>query len=98
MFITTGGSYKGTDYSTMYHNTEKYANMSPNQKYYILLGNVDDSDGPTKNFAVLVFSVETNKMVYAEPITETQNENEYFEIYEKRIANKLCERLDWLKN
>lgn len=96
MFINTGGSYEGMDYSTMYHSTEKYMDMSPNQKYYIQMGNIDDENGPTQQYAILVFDKETDKMVYAEPVNESHFTGD-FEAYQHYMAKELCEKLDWLR-
>ncbi len=98
MFYIVGGNYNGVDYSTMYHRSNKYENVSPNQKYYLHLGNVDDENGPTEQYAILVFDIATNNMVYAEPLIEKREESEMFESYQHRITEKLYEKFKWMKN
>lgn len=97
MFINTGGTYDNINYSTMYHNTDKYLDVSPNKKYYIHMGNIDNENGPTDLYAILVFDMNTDKMVYAEAVNEDMKQYNEFEKYQHQMAKKLIDKLSWLQ-
>lgn len=66
-FTISGGRYNNKDYSCMYHNLEKYCDVSKNEEYYYQIGVEDDSlDDEEQVGAILVFSMEDDFLVYAE--------------------------------
>lgn len=95
MFVVTGGSYEGVNYSTMYYADDKYSDVSPNQKYYVHLGNIDEKEDKPQRYGILVFDM-ADKLVYAEEIENEAGNEEYSE-YQHRKAKKLFEKLDWLR-
>lgn len=72
MHIITGGEYNGVDYSCMFHENDKYDDISPNGKYYYQFGLVKATD----KSAILVFDVETDKLKYAEEVDFTYTTEE----------------------
>lgn len=97
MFHTVGGSYEGVDYSAMYHSPDKYLDVSPNEKYYIHLGNIDEDENVTQRYGILVFDIETDELVYGEE-TDVDYGSENYNQYHHRKAKELYDKLDWLSN
>lgn len=98
MFSIVGGTYKGVNYSAMYHSSDKYLVMSPNLKYYLHPGNIDDEHGnPTDKYGMLVFDIDTDELVYGEEtdIASVPEESYYDYLYRK--AEELFQKLDWLR-
>lgn len=65
MHIISGGTYKGEDFSCMYDANDRYTDTSKNGNFFFQLG---INDSKNNHPAILIFSVETGHLVYAENI------------------------------
>ena len=65
MHVIDGGTYKDVAYSCMYDANTKYDDVSKNEKIYYMWGIVDN----TEKEAILAFSVETDELIYAAPLS-----------------------------
>lgn len=96
MHAIEGGNYEGKEYSCMFHMNDKYQYLSPDETLYFQFG-IREIDAENYGDALLVFSVETEKLIYAEPIEWKEQESEEETLLEeRRVIFDLLRRSPWL--
>ena len=74
MFSIVGGNYNGMEYSAVYHCSDKYEQVSRNERYYFIPGIVNGKDPDYENLdgmlSLLMFDIETDELVYAQTMPD----------------------------
>ena len=79
MFSIVGGTYDGKEYSAMYHCSDKYEQVSRNERYYFIPGIVNGKDTDYDNLdgmlSLLMFDIETDELVYAQTMPDSADKS-----------------------